>query len=287
MVARLPDQGFSVIDNDHRLFRMSLKAQDRQSLVKLMAGYDEWADDEVLLHAAVQPGASAPPHLARLAHRRRGQLGGPPRWVDLEQWRHLASLGRDAYVRVVYRGYLLPFGHNAALFRSPSANSTARWRSREANRHPAPAPLHRPAARIVDYSGEGHVHDGRGFPFERVELLTRITPDLKDPGFGKSRLVADGGDQIYGGEITNDKAFWPMIAAASGAATDFPFDVLATDIAGEPVAFSMPMLFVSKEVNKQKSAEVRRAYNRPSPSGAKPSSVAQRSAITVRAGRQG
>ena len=261
-----PTKDFSVIDNDHRLFRMSLKAQDRQSLVKLMAGYDEWADDGTRF--TPRSSRARRLHLTSLGSLTdvEGSWEALPDGVDLEQWRHLASLGRDAYVRVVYRGYLLPFGHNAALFRV----TERKFDSLDGDREKRIAILRQRhfivvRKRIVDYSGEGHVHDGRGFPFERVELLTRITPDLKDPGFGKSRLVADGGDQIYGGEITNDKAFWPMIAAASGAATDFPFDVLATDIAGEPVAFSMPMLFVSKEVNKQKSAEVRRAYNKAVP----------------------
>jgi len=30
-------------------------------------------------------------------------------------WQHLATMGRDHYVKVVYAGYLLPFGHRASL----------------------------------------------------------------------------------------------------------------------------------------------------------------------------
>ena len=37
--------------------------------------------------------------------------------VGLEQWRHIATLGRDHYVRVVYAGYLMPFGHRASLIK--------------------------------------------------------------------------------------------------------------------------------------------------------------------------
>ena len=260
-----PRKNFSVIDDeDHRRpFRMSLKAQDRQSLVKLMAGYDEWADDGTRFRPRSSRARRL--HLTSLGSLTdvEGSWEMLPDGVDLEQWRQLASLGRDAYVRVVYRGYLLPFGHNAALFRV----TERRFESLEGDRERRLAILRQRhfiivRKRIVDYSGDGHVHDGRGFPFTRVEILTRVTPDLKDPGVGKSTLVAGDGDQIYWGEITNDKAFWPMIAAASGDASDFPFEALATDIAGKRVAFSMPMLFVSKEVNKQKFAEVRRAYNK-------------------------
>ena len=33
----------------------------------------------------------------------------------IESWDHLAPMGRDQYVRVVYPGYLWPFGHRASL----------------------------------------------------------------------------------------------------------------------------------------------------------------------------
>ena len=64
--------------------------------------------------------------------------------VSLEAWRHLAALGRDAYVRVVYVGYLVPFrpprradqGHRAQV------RDAARLRP---HRGPAPAAVHRRA----------------------------------------------------------------------------------------------------------------------------------------------
>ena len=76
---------------------------------------------------------------------------------------------------------------------------------------------------------------------------------------------------IYGPKILNDKAFWPMIAAASGDVSDFPFEVLATDIAGERVAFSMPMLLSARRSTSKSSPRSDAPTTRPSPSGAKPS----------------
>ena len=35
--------------------------------------------------------------------------------LDLTEWDHLATEGRDHYVKVVYAGYLYPFGHAASL----------------------------------------------------------------------------------------------------------------------------------------------------------------------------
>ena len=175
---------------------MSLKAEDRQWLIKLMAGWDEWAH-----------GTRFTPRSSRARRLHLTSLGSLteiegawdvlPDGVDLEQWRHLASLGRDAYVRVVYRGYLLPFGHNASLVRV----TERKFESFDGDRDQRLAALRQRhfiivRKRVVDYTGDGHVHDGRGFPFTRVEILTRITPDLKDPGVGESRLNPDGSDDI-------------------------------------------------------------------------------------------
>jgi len=35
--------------------------------------------------------------------------------LEVSEWRHRATLGRDHYVRVVEEGALFPFGHRAAL----------------------------------------------------------------------------------------------------------------------------------------------------------------------------
>ena len=35
--------------------------------------------------------------------------------LDLIEWDHLATQGRDHYVKIVYEGYLYPFGHRATL----------------------------------------------------------------------------------------------------------------------------------------------------------------------------
>src|SRR5437870_7235560 len=39
----------------------------------------------------------------------------PGSGLSVEEWRHRATTGRDNYVRVVYKGYLFPFGHRASL----------------------------------------------------------------------------------------------------------------------------------------------------------------------------
>ena len=125
--------------------------------------------------AQVQPGAPAPSVRTRRVARRRRPLGPRPDKIDLAEWRHLTALGRDAYVRVVYVGYLVGFGHNAALVKvterkfeslddPPQGKRVAVLRQRKF--------IVAIRKRVMEYDGSGHVHGGRNFPFKRVEILT-------------------------------------------------------------------------------------------------------------------
>lgn len=42
-------------------------------------------------------------------------LPDPSEQLDISEWRHIATMGRDHYVRVVYEGFLYPLGNAAAL----------------------------------------------------------------------------------------------------------------------------------------------------------------------------
>src|SRR5262249_44691347 len=96
--------------NNLKPFRMSLDAGYRQMMVQLMAGYDE---------KKFVPRAAGSKRLALSALGALLDVEGNweklPEGVDLEQWRHLATVGRDHYVRVMIRGFLCPFGHAASL----------------------------------------------------------------------------------------------------------------------------------------------------------------------------
>ncbi len=252
------------------LIRMSLDPLDRSMLVTLMAGYDATVEGG----GAYQPLSSEAKrlHLTSLGALidTEGTWSTTPDHVDLEQWRHLATLGRDHYVRVMYAGYLWPFGHAASLikvterkFESLGPSNTRR------------VALLRQRFFIVvrepvrTYTGAHHTFKGRNFPFTRIELLTRVTPDLSEPGVGDS-----GKDflALYAGGLAKRMLFWPMVPPAGGALADVPFEIRATDISGETSTFAMPLLFVSKIAELNASKEVADAYN-----GAQP---AKRSAST-------
>ena len=59
-------------------------------------------------------------------------VASPTTDFEVEEWRHRAAVGQDHYVRVVYKGYLFPFGHRASLIKV-----TERKFHRDVTGHPA------------------------------------------------------------------------------------------------------------------------------------------------------
>ncbi|MEN0037442.1 MAG: hypothetical protein AAGC78_10245 [Cellvibrio sp.] len=241
-----------VAENVNRPFRMSLDTQDRKMLVNLMGNYRQRRGD-VTRHNYI-PRASTAKRLQLSA------LGGlldsegdwaiRPKGVDLEQWRHLATLGRDHYVRVVYSGFLLPFGHAASLVKVTERKFEGDTNSRRAVLRQRFFIVVR--ERVRRYDGSEHEFGGRNFPFTQVELLTRITPDLTSP------------KKAFGHEhpgITDRMAFWPKVPLNQANQKLFNFEVSAIDRDNRSVSFSLPMLFVSELVNRDHNSIMRDAYN--------------------------
>ncbi len=233
-------------------FRMSLDPLDRIMLVQLMAGYDE---------AKYRPKSSRANRLMLSAMGGlldvEGSWDSRPNLVGLEQWRHLATLGRDHYVRVVYAGFLCPFGHAASLIKV-----TERKFENHGSSKKRIAVLRQRFFIVVreqrkDFSGAGHQYKGRNFPFKTVEILTRVTPNLLAPEKAACTLTAKSGSTIYTGQVPPRAAFWPMVSNSQ----DFQFDVAVTDISGVRNTLSVPLLFVGVEANQAKANEVVEAYN--------------------------
>jgi hypothetical protein len=108
---------------------------------------------------------------------------------------------------------------------------------------------------VKHYHGAGHVHEGRNFCFQSVEILTRVTPSLRAPDQvgcslgGAGTFIYDGTDD--GGTpprpngIPKRACFWPMLDQFN----NFMFQIAATDLSGNRVTFAMPLLFVGVEAN--------------------------------------
>ena len=201
-------------------FRMSLDGFDRVMLVR------QSADPQITVPLPVSA--------ERLA---LSSLGG---WLDLQgrwdvvpyaeagessilAWDHIAPMGRDQFVRVVYPGYLFPFGHRCALVKITERKILDLSED-----------LGRPQARlfqrkflVISEPVRGYTDD-QTRPFIQVAVRPLATPDLDDPV------------EIPGSGIEAEHLFWPMVA---GAKFEFVLDCFDHD--GRRVLVQAPLLFVA------------------------------------------
>jgi hypothetical protein len=171
----------------------------------------------------------------------------PPPVLSVEEWIHRATFGRDHFVRVVYRGYLMPFGHRASLikvterkFHPDKPGNPAYLRQRMYIVVKEPEKTFGSLSWKYD-SGRSAV---RGMPFRSVRILNLQTPDLSDP----AQNDVDG----------QAKAFWPHVAGSP-----FLFKIEATDLEGNVTHFAMPMLWYdqTRQVNQAPFQTIVTGYN--------------------------
>jgi hypothetical protein len=201
-------------------FRTSLDPADRHMVVRQSA--------ETLVG---ERGTIAPVPIAA----RSLWLSGLGAWLDLHgawttkpyseagirsilAWEHLAPLGRDQYVCVVYPGYLYPFGHQTAVVKI-----TERKMKYAA---PSVAGLYQRKLLVIGEPVRTYA-DRHDLPFTEVAIRPLITPVLDEPS------GTDGDSQ--------DSFFWPTVGTQP-----FPFVIDALDHDGRPVRLQMPLMWVAE-----------------------------------------
>jgi hypothetical protein len=209
-------------------FRASLDRRDRHELVKIMGRYRfDPASARLFALSALGGWMDLKATWDPTAYT---AFGASMSDVEVEAWEHRATQGRDHYVKVVYSGYLFPFGHRASLikvterqnrfdFSSPADPNTAYLIQRMYVVVREPERL---------YGDPPATPRARYVPFRSVRIETVRTPDLDNIGTG----IGSKGQQC----------FWPTVGG-----TEFAFRMTATDRAGKPVEFTAPLIFVSRE----------------------------------------
>ena len=161
-----------------------------------------------------------------------------PPGLSVEEWVHRATMGRDHYVRVVYRGFLFPFGHRVALIKV----SERKFHNGKATAEQAPGNVAYLRQRMfivirekertydeasfLNATSASGIRLARQFPFSRIQLLTETTPDIDKP---EDSDIDNKGQQM----------FWPRIGGKP-----FCFQCAGTDLDGRRVLFNLPMIFV-------------------------------------------
>lgn len=158
--------------------------------------------------------------------------GFVPDQLDLSEWVHVATQGRDHYVRIVYEGELWPYRNRAALIK------VTERKFRESGGLIV-AYLFQRMFIVVREPEKTFSASDRGMPFKKVRLTTVVTPNIAEP-------VALPGTQ---------RSFWVEVNPGPNR---FKFHAVGTDVAGDQVDFTIPMMFVSlKDIteNRAKAAE--------------------------------
>ncbi|MFF4010646.1 hypothetical protein [Streptomyces sp. NPDC001717] len=244
-------------------FRMSLDRADRHMIVRQSA--ETW----LLRNAATGASAVVGPQPVAADTLWLSGLGA---WLDLHgewdvrpysaagveailAWDHEAPLGRDQYVRVVYPGYLYPFGHQAALVKVTER--------RMKSGPDSVAGLYQRKFLVLGERVRTYT-DTHDFPFRRVEIRPSVTPPLDEPS-GSAR-------------DSQDTLFWP---SADGARFRFVIDALDRD--GRPVRLHMPLMWVAGHY--QRYRDIDDAYDNDPLGGRRAEALGQQIAYgPVRAG---
>jgi hypothetical protein len=165
--------------------------------------------------------------------------------LDLSEWAHIATEGRDHYVRIVYEGELWPFRHRASLVK------VTERKFRENNGIVGAYLIQRMF--IVVREPEMEINH-RGNPFKHVRLTTLVTPDIADPKY-IPETEPDEKKKTY-------RSFWVEVQAPTGRER-FKFHAVGTDHGKQAIDFTVPLIFVSiSDVNDlDKARLVANEYN--------------------------
>lgn len=218
-----PDYSETLPTHVDRPFRMSLDRRDRCELVWLTSDFSiPGARDRIVQAHRFMLSA-----LGVWMNTRYGAELPFGKGLSVEEWAHRATLGRDHYVRVVYAGYLYPFGHAASLVKVTE---------RKLERHGSGDVAYLRLRYFIvvrqperSYPAHGQPRDAREMPLRTVTIKTLVTPNL------------DAFEGIIPGKSAQ-AAFW----IRSGG-RDLAFHAVGEDWDGHEVEFTMPLIFVGAE----------------------------------------
>jgi len=230
-------------------FQASLDASDRHKLVHTTSNY------------SIQGFAPIPVPIRKLMLSTLGAyidlhafFKVPPpvdTHLNVVEWQHLATLGRDHYVKIVREGYLFPLGHRAALVKVTERKFDTATRAAVNKMRMYIVVLERE----VIYRRNDAAGNFIKFPFQAVRIENETTPDIDKP----VNISLSGGLQIF--KIQDQKSPCPQKPGRSTTynfyihvgGKGFPFDVTTVDKEGVEQKIRMPLAFVENVVGRTKS----------------------------------
>ncbi|MDP9388370.1 MAG: hypothetical protein M3Q48_10815 [Actinomycetota bacterium] len=142
------------------------------------------------------------------------------RQPSILSWDHLAPMGRDQFVRVVYPGYLFPFGHRCAMVKVTERKINERVEPK--------ARLYQRKFLVI---GEpSRTYGQPDLPFREVRIRPSVTPDIRDPR-DKTKTPH---------VVIPEHLFWPVVGNEK-----FRFTLDCLDHDFRRIRLQAPLLFVA------------------------------------------
>jgi hypothetical protein len=152
----------------------------------------------------------------------------PVQSLELSEWDHIATMGRDHYVKIVYEGFLYPFGHRASLVKV----SERKFIGGDVGVIGDPVAYLTQHMYIVvretekTYITSPYTYKGYENPFRsQVSMKTIVTPEIDQPAMSAVGGASD--------------SFWVQVNAQ-----DLPWHISAVDLAASHIDFHGAMIFV-------------------------------------------
>ncbi len=168
-------------------------------------------------------------------------------YLNIIEWEHLATLGRDHYVKVVREGYLFPFGHRAALVKITERKFHTQTKSAVNRQRMYIVVLEKE----VLYSRTDPNGKFIEFPFQAVRINTSKTPNIDKPvdiisvpSSGLKLFVMNNRMAEKFGSSGNTSYNFYINVGSKG----FPFDIAVTDKEGGEHQVRMPLAFVENRI---------------------------------------
>lgn len=232
------DPNYNVPKSRNRPFMASLDANNRQKLVHITSNYNAGFEpfpvpvNDLMLTSL---GAYLDWHAFFDVPN---PYDGP---LNIVEWEHIATLGRDHYVKIVEEGYLFPFGHRAAVVKITERKFDAATKAAALRQRMYVVVLEKE----VLYSRNDPQGKFIAFPFQAIHIKTDSTPNIENPE--NSTLIKV--PEKPGGSGNTMYNFYINVGLNKG----FPFEMVASDKEGNEHHFQMPLVFIENAMARNKS----------------------------------
>jgi hypothetical protein len=172
--------------------------------------------------------------------------------LNIIEWEHLATLGRDHYVKVVREGYLFPVGHRAALVKVTERKFDAGTKAAVNKMRMYIVILEKE----VLYKRNDPANKFIKFPFQAIKIENDYTPNINKPvqialdeiNIQLMKVVKIGVDCPQKPGRSSTYNFYINVNSKP-----FLFDITATDKEGNEHRIQMPLAFVENLTGRSKS----------------------------------